>query len=154
GFPANLQIAQVVAEGDLGHRQQCDGHRDQAGKQGDDDKHARQKTDNHEQAKNATPDNGSHEQDAGRRRKKGDEPAFLSRCHANLLRYCSYQPGAPATVWSRSASGLVADHATLANTSETWTERADQAGTKLPNIAVPNPMARPHRSAWPGTMKA
>src|SRR5262252_204285 len=41
-------------------------------------------------------------------------------------------------------------HATLANTSATFTERADQAGMRAPTKAVPAPMARPHHTALTG----
>src|SRR5262245_45016293 len=41
-------------------------------------------------------------------------------------------------------------HATLANTSATLTERADQAGMRAPTKAVPEPIARPHHTAFTG----
>src|SRR5262249_38189029 len=41
-------------------------------------------------------------------------------------------------------------YATLANTSATFTERADQAGMRAPTKAVPEPIARPHHTAFTG----
>src|SRR5262245_46535956 len=41
-------------------------------------------------------------------------------------------------------------YATFANTSATFTERADQAGMRAPTKAVPAPMARPHQTAFTG----
>ena len=75
------------------------------------------------------------------------------RCLVPSPRLCGERVrvrGSSATS-SRAMTSLL-PHVTRANTSDTLTDRARQAGTKLPANAVPAPIAAPHHKAASGTV--